>query len=301
MLALVLALAATVVEAPCGLVEKALERDRRDPSDAVLREAAAEAENAGDILLATKLLARLRDRTKDAAVASEAAFMLETLDPRSSEFTCRGLTRDVLVYFDPASLLSEEEREVMTGLVGDDLDRRDVTALFEAGAAFEDCVDLDDRCVRLILAERRLGGVMRLKGVRIDDTVTVEVTAVGFPGRTDHRFVFTGHHDRWDTVLDRVALDDVDALMPKGAGRALRVGDSAVNPVIAGATAIGLGLVTAGVGAAIWLEPGLVGAEGRTAREQWQTGGLVAVGAGAAVMVASGIALALIVDARNDG
>ena len=122
MLALVLALAATVVEAPCGLVEKALERDRRDPSDAVLREAAAEAENAGDILLATKLLARLRDRTKDAAVASEAAFMLETLDPRSSEFTCRGLTRDVLVYFDPASLLSEEEREVMTDLVGDDLD-----------------------------------------------------------------------------------------------------------------------------------------------------------------------------------
>lgn len=301
MLALVLALATTVADAPCGLVDKALERDRRDPSDAILREAAAEAENAGDILLATKLLARLRDRTKDEAVASEAAYMLETLDPRTSEFSCRGLTRDVVVYFDPASLLSEQEREAMTALVGDDLDRRDITAIFDAGRVFEDCVDLDDRCVRLALAERHLGGVVRVKGVRIDDTVTVEVTAVGFPGRTDHRFVLNGHHDRWDGVLDRLALDDVDALMPKGAGRAMRAGNVALNPVIAGATAIGLGLVTAGLGAAVWIEPGLVGAEGRQAREQWQTGGIVGVGVGVGVMVASGIALALIVDARNDG
>jgi hypothetical protein len=301
MLALLLALATTVVDAPCGLVEKALERDHRTPSDAILREAAAEAENAGDILLATKLLARLRDRTKDAAVASEAAFMLETLDPRTSEFSCRGLTRDVVVYFDPASLLSEEEREVMTGLVGDALDRRDITAVFEPGGAFEDCVDLDDRCVRLALAARRLGGVVRVKGVRIDDTVTVEVTAVGFPGRTDHRAVITGHHDRWDSVLDRFALDDIDALMPKGAGRGLRVGNSSLNPVIAGATAIGLGLVTAGLGAAVWIDPGLVGAEGRDERAQWQTAGIVGVGVGTAVILASGVALALIVDARNDG
>jgi hypothetical protein len=300
-LALVLALAATVVDAPCGLVDDALERDRRDPSDAVLREAAAEAEGAGDILLAARLLARLRDRTDDASVASEAAFMLETLDPRAAAFSCRGLTRDVLVYFDPASLLSDKEREVMAENVGDELDRRDITAFVEPGDAFEDCIDLDDRCVRLILAERRLGGVIRLKGVRIDDTVTVEVTAVGFPGRADHRFMFTGHHDRWDNTLDRVALDDFEALMPKGAGRASRVGDSAVNPAIAGVTAIGLGLMTAGVGGAIWLDPGLVGADGRAAREQWQTGGLVAVGVGAGVMIISGIALALIVDARNDG
>lgn len=301
MLALLFALATTVVDAPCGLVDKALERDHREPSDAVLREAAAEAENAGDILLATRLLARLRDRTTDAAVASEAAFMLETLDPRRSEFTCRGLTRDVVVYFDPASLLSEEERAAMTGLVGDALDRRDITALFEGGGAFEDCVDLDDRCVRLALAARRLGGVVRVKGVRIDDTVTVEITAVGLPGRTDHRAVVSGHHDRWDSVLDSVALDDIDALMPEGASRAARRRNSVVNPVIAAATAIGFGLVTAGLGAAVWIEPGLAGAEGRDDRAQWQTGGAIAVGAGAAVMLASGVALALIVDARNDG
>jgi hypothetical protein len=301
MLALVLALAATVVDAPCGLVDDALARDRRNPSDAVLREAAAQAEEAGDILLATKLLARLRDRTKDDAVAAEAAYMLETLDPRRSEFTCRGLTRDVLVYFDPASLLSEQEREVMTTLAGDDLDRRDITAVFESGRPFEDCVDLDDRCVRLALAARRLGGVLRIKGVRIDDTVSVELTAVGFPGRMDQRLALPDDVRRWEHLLDRSALDDVDTLMPEAAGRARRAGAVALNPIIAGATAIGLGLVTAGVGTALWIEPGLGGAEGPEARAQWQVGGLVAAGVGVGVMVASGIALALIVDARNDG
>jgi hypothetical protein len=301
MLALVLALAATVTDGPCGLVDKALRQDHREPTDAGLREAAAQAEDAGDILLATTLLARLRDRTKDPAVAAEASYVLATLDPRRSEFTCRGLTRDLLVYFDPASLLSEQEREAMMTMAGDDLDRRDVTAVFDDARAFEDCIELDDRCVRLLLADRRLGGVLRIKGVRIDDTVTVELTAVGFPGRMEQRFVLPDDVRRWEHLLDRSALDDIAALMPKGAGRARRAGAVALDPVIAGATAIGLGLVTAGVGAALWLEPGLAGAEGRQARAQWQTGGLVAAGVGATVALASSVALALIVDARNDG
>lgn len=303
---LLLALAGTVVESPCGLMERALARDALAPADVHLREAATQAESAGDVLLAMKLLSQLKTRTRDDAVAADAAFMLETLDPRASEFSCRAVTRDVVVFFDMASLLSDAEQRLITELLDEDLDRTNATAIFEPAGEFLDCIDLDDRCVRLALAERKLGGVMQVKGIRFENTFTIEVVAVGFKGRTEHRFVLDDDNRRWKQVLDRPALDDIDAILPAGASRGARIKESPFNPAIAGVTAIGLGLVVAGAGTALAIEPNLATLVGISplndlARERLRLIGLGSIGVGAAVVVASTIATALIVDARNDG
>lgn len=306
MLPLWLALAAAVVDSPCGLAEKALARDALAPTDVHLREAATHAEAAGDTLWAMKLLAQLKYRSRDDDVIADATFMLETLDPRGDQFNCHGATRDDLVYVDPTSLVSDADQRKITEVIEADLDHGNVTAVFDTGRAFEDCIDLDDRCVRLILSERKLGGVMRVRAQTFDRIVSVESTTVGFKGRAEHRIVLDEDNRRWRQILGRHALDAVDALMPAGASRGQRQTDSAFGPALAGATAIGLGLVLAGVGTAVAIEPGVAGLVGVTprtepGRERLRLIGFAGLGVGAAVVIASSVATALIVDARNDG
>jgi len=304
MIILWLALASTIVDGPCGALDKAVAKDAVAADDAVLREAASLAEDAGDHLLATRLLIRLRDRTRDEGVRAEAQDALSSIKNTKPPIVCEASSRSVIVQMHEAAFLSAPERSRLETFALAELRSRDLEATLDSTPSIVAC-GLDERCLRRELQSASKGAIVRLTPVRVGPVVSLGVVVTGFKGRAEHELELDGDSARWSPVLTNPALDDVVELLPAASARSTRRDverpqSGGGDAVIAGIAISGVGLAVAGVGAAMLIEPRLFGAERLVERKQVQAIGIGTVVAGGAVVVGGIIAVALIVDARNN-
>jgi hypothetical protein len=303
MIALLLMLATSIVDGPCGRVDKALAQDAFKADDSLLRDAAATADDAGDPLLATRLLIRLRDRTRDEAVRAEAQDALVSIKASAPRVSCETEDRTVVVAMHKAAFLTAAERDRLGTIVVAELRSRGIEATVEPLPGLAAC-DLDERCIRKVLSAHNAGAYLRLLPLRVGPVVTVDAVTVGFKGRAEHRFELDADSARWAPVMSDASLTDVVTLVPPARNLFTRRSGDAIqgtDPLIAVAVVAGVGVLAAGAGAFLLVDPSVLG---QVARDDQNTARLIGIGAatiGGAVVVGSVVAVALIVDARNDG
>jgi hypothetical protein len=302
MLLMWLALASTLVDGPCGVVDAAVAKDGVAPDDSTLREAAATAESAGDGVLAVRLLRRLRDRTRDEAIRAEASDALDSVDVKGPQQTCEAKSRRVAVYFHQATFLGIAERERMSGYVVAELAARDLEATIELSPALEAC-DKDERCIRGELSRGGYGAALRLLPQQVGDIIAVDVAMVGFKASADHRFELSSNPIRWSPVLSAASVDDATRLVPAETHRQKRPprpsADDDNDAVIAGVATAAVGALVGTAGVVVLLNPELTGVDEREDTLLVQNIGIAGIVAGGAVIIGGIVAVALIVDAKN--
>ena len=303
--ALLLALAATVVDGPCQEISHLVARDAIHADDSVLREAASVAESAGDYDQAIRLLIRLRERSRDEAIRAEAADAESSIKPTQVRAPCVTTSRKVVVAIDNALFLEPSERNRLASIVISELNSRDITGAFDPPAALVAC-DLKDRCIREHLAALDAGALLRLQPTRVGPVVSVAVDIVGVGGNARHSLQLDADVNRWSPVLTKVVLDDVNEILPAARIRSRSERDRAEaeefdsDPLIAGITLTTLGVLVGGAGVALVVNPDLVGPNNREQIDLVANVGIAGIVTGSAIVVGALVAVALIVDARDD-
>lgn len=302
MMLLWLALASTLVDGPCGVVDVAVAKDAVAPDDSTLREAAATAESAGDGALAVRLLRRLRDRTRDEAIRAEASDALDSVDITGPQQVCEAKSSRVALYFHEATFLGAAERERMSGYVLAELRARDLEAKLEIAPALEAC-DKDERCIRGFMAQNGYGAAVRLLPLQVGPLIAVDVAMVGFKAAADHRFELDSNPTRWSPVLSPAAVDDAARLVPAPTHERRRdehrPQSRGGDAIIAGVAVAAVGGAAAAAGTVLLLNPELTGVESRDDTLLVQNIGITSMVFGGAIVVGGIVAVALIVDAKD--
>ncbi len=302
MIALLLVLASTVVDGPCGQVDNALARDAVNADDSLLRNAAAIADDAGDPLLATRLLIRLRDRTRDDAIGAEAQDAIMSIKADAPRVRCETEDRTVVVAMHRAAFLSAAERDRLGTIAVAELRSRGIEATLGSWPDFAAC-DLDERCIRRALSTHEAGAYLRLLPLRVGPVVTVDAAVTGFKGRAEHRFELDADSARWSPVMTPAALNDVLALVPPARTVFSRRGTQSsqgTDPVIAVGVVAVAGALAAVAGAGLLIDPSVVQQVDLDDQYATRLVGLGGVVVGSAVVAGSLIAVALFVDDRNN-
>ncbi len=298
MLAVVLVLAATMTDGPCGAVDKSVAIDAIRADDSLLREAAGLAEDAGDHLLASRLLIRLRDRTRDEGIRYEAADALQSLNTKAARVSCEAPSRDVVIHIDADSFLTPAERTRMETFALNELRSRNLDASVDKGTELSSC-NTDEKCLRFGLLSRTKGAFVRLSPVRVGPVVSLGVRITGFKGHSELELELDGDSARWSPVLSREVLDNAVALVPPPSPRDTRKPReepaSNVDAVIAGVVVSSVGALTAGAGVVALVQPQLLG---RASDQNVLIGGGLIAGGGL-IIVSGLVAVALLVDSRD--
>ena len=301
MIALLLVLATTIVDGPCGQVDNALARDAFKADDSLLRNAAAIADDAGDPLLATRLLIRLRDRTRDDAIGAEAQDAIMSIKADAPRVRCESDDRTVVVAMHRAAFLSAAERDRLGTIAVAELRSRGIEATLGLWPDFVAC-DLDERCIRRALSTHEAGAYLRLLPLRVGPVVTVDAAVTGFKGRAEHRFELDSDSALWSPVMSPAALNDVLALVPPAHAVFSRRGPQSsegTDPVIAVGVVAVVGALAAVAGAGLLIDPSVVQQVDLDDQDAMRLVGLGGVVVGSAVVVGSLIAVALFDDDRN--